>query len=81
MSRLRTTVLLITCCVLVISVTAAPSHARRRRGPVLIAIPARIPRTRLDRDPTGEVSTFQPSGAIRTKDSPYFQTLGQDQRT
>ena len=45
------------------------------------ATPAVIPELSLDRDPSGFVATYQPSGVTQTSSNPFFQDMGTNGRT
>jgi cytochrome c peroxidase len=51
-----------------------PDHGAQQTPPV-------IPRLSLDNDQTGAIGTFQPSGAVFTYNSAFFQNLGTNGRT
>lgn len=64
----------------------AIEHARRMRqypdhDSDLQQAPRIIPRSEFDNDKTGVLGTFQPGGATRTADNPFFQVLGTNGRS
>ena len=45
------------------------------------ATPSVIPQMQIDKDPSGMIATFQPSGATQTAGNAFFQNLGSNGRT
>jgi cytochrome c peroxidase len=43
--------------------------------------PSDIPQLEVDRDPHGQIGTFQPGGATNTEDNAFFQNIGANGRT